>query len=83
MFKARLISFAVCFALFFVFTSCATIAKDAEAELRDFEVETLAIEGINDRSEGENNKENDEDKGENVLSEGVQQAQGMNVIEQC
>ena len=80
MFKARLISLALCFALFFAVSSCATIAKGTEAELRDFEAETLAIEGINDRNEGENNKESEEDNGAIALSDGVQQEQGIHVI---
>ena len=80
MLKARLILFALCFALFFAVSSCTTISKGTEAELRDFEAETLAIEGINDRSEGENNKENEEDNGAKALSDGVQQEQGTHVV---
>ena len=80
MFKARLILFALCFALFLAVSSCTTISKGTEAELRDFEAETLVIGGINERSEGENNKENEEDNGAKALSDGVQQEQGAHVI---
>ena len=41
MLKAGLISFALCAALFFAVSNCATISKETQAELRDVQADNF------------------------------------------
>ena len=46
MLKAGLISFALCAALFFSVSNCATLSKQTQAELRDVKADNFEENGV-------------------------------------
>ena len=46
MLKAGLISFALCAALFFAVSNCATISKETQAAIRDVKADILEENGV-------------------------------------
>ena len=46
MLKAGLISFALCSALFFAVSNCATISKETQAGLRDVKADNFEENGV-------------------------------------